>query len=65
MAPLLMRKLDIVSSKHRIIAEGALTMSYEKLTIVGNLGQEPELRRLEDGTAVTNLSIAVKSAAQR
>ena len=34
-------------------------MSYEKLTIVGNLGQEPELRHLEDGTAVTNLSVAV------
>jgi len=34
-------------------------MSYEKLTIVGNLGQDPELRRLEDGTAVTNLSVAV------
>src|ERR1700690_3435638 len=34
-------------------------MSYEKLTIVGNLGQDPELRHLEDGTAVTNLSVAV------
>ncbi len=33
--------------------------SYEKLTIVGNLGQDPELRFLEDGTAVTNLSVAV------
>ena len=34
-------------------------MSYEKLTIVGNLGQDPELRHLEDGAAVTNLSVAV------
>ncbi|HLY27888.1 MAG TPA: single-stranded DNA-binding protein [Aggregatilineales bacterium] len=34
-------------------------MSYEKLTIVGNLGQDLELRQLEDGTAVTNLSVAV------
>ena len=34
-------------------------MSYEKLTIVGNLGQDLELRHLEDGTAVTNLSVAV------
>ncbi len=31
----------------------------EKLTIVGNLGQDPELRHLEDGTAVTSLSVAV------
>jgi single-strand DNA-binding protein len=34
-------------------------MSYEKLTFVGNLGQDPELRHLEDGTAVTTLSVAV------
>ncbi len=34
-------------------------MSYEKLTIVGNLGQDLELRHIEDGTAVTNLSVAV------
>src|SRR5258708_8362657 len=33
--------------------------SYEKLILVGNLGQDPELRFLEDGTAVTNLSVAV------
>ena len=33
--------------------------SYEKLVIVGNLGQDPELRFLQDGTAVTNLSVAV------
>ena|SRR5215468_4250542 len=34
-------------------------MSYEKLIISGNLGADPELKFLEDGTAVTNLSIAV------
>ena len=39
-------------------------MSYEKLTIVGNLGQDPELRHLEDGTAVTNLSVAVNKKRQ-
>jgi single-strand DNA-binding protein len=33
--------------------------SYEKLILVGNLGQDPELRFLEDGTAVTSLSVAV------
>ncbi len=39
-------------------------MSYEKLTIVGNLGQDPELRYLQDGTAVTNLSVAVNKKCQ-
>ncbi len=39
-------------------------MSYEKLTIVGNLGQDPELRYLQDGTAVTNLSVAVNKKRQ-
>ena len=33
--------------------------SYEKLILVGNLGQDPELRYLENGTAVTSLSVAV------
>ncbi len=39
-------------------------MSYEKLTIVDNLGQDPELRYLQDGTAVTNLSVAVNKKRQ-
>ncbi len=34
-------------------------MSYEKLTIVGNLGQDPEIKYTNDGTEVTNLSVAV------
>src|SRR5258707_1403224 len=34
-------------------------MSYEKLIISGNLGQDPELRFTKDGTPVTDLSIAV------
>ncbi len=34
-------------------------MSYEKLTIVGNLGADPELKFTKDGTEVTNLSVAV------
>jgi single-strand DNA-binding protein len=33
-------------------------MSYQKIVIVGNLGQEPELRYMPDGTAVANLSVA-------
>ena len=31
---------------------------YHTLTLVGNLGREPEMRYLPDGTAVTNLNIA-------
>jgi single-strand DNA-binding protein len=33
-------------------------MSYQNLTIVGNLGRDPEMRYLQDGTAVTNLNVA-------
>jgi single-strand DNA-binding protein len=32
---------------------------YAKLIIVGNLGQEPVMRYLPDGTPVTNFSVAV------
>ena len=31
---------------------------YQKLTIVGNLGGDPEMRYMPDGTAVTNFSVA-------
>ena len=31
---------------------------YQKITIVGNLGRDPEMRYLGDGSAVTNLSVA-------
>lgn len=31
---------------------------YQSLTIVGNLGRDPEMRYLPDGTAVTNLNVA-------
>ena len=31
---------------------------YQKLVIVGNLGQEPEMKYMPDGQAVTNLSVA-------
>ena len=31
---------------------------YQNIVIVGNLGQEPEMRYMADGQAVTNLSVA-------
>lgn len=31
---------------------------YQQFVFVGNLGQDPEMRYLQDGTAVTNLSVA-------
>lgn len=34
-------------------------MSYQNLTLVGNLGADPEMRYLPDGTPVTNFSLAV------
>jgi len=33
-------------------------MSYQQLVIVGNLGGDPEMRYMADGTAVTNFSVA-------
>lgn len=33
-------------------------MSYHKLTIVGNLGSDPEMRYTADGRAVTNFTLA-------
>jgi len=31
---------------------------YQKIIVVGNLGRDPEMRYMPDGTAVTNLSVA-------
>lgn len=31
---------------------------YQKIIIVGNLGRDPEMRYMSDGTAVTNFSVA-------
>ena len=31
---------------------------YQKVIVVGNLGRDPEMRYMPDGTAVTNLSVA-------
>lgn len=33
-------------------------MSYHRIIIVGNLGQDPEMRYAQSGTAVTNLNVA-------
>lgn len=33
-------------------------MSYQKVTIAGNLGRDPEMRYLPSGQAVTNFSVA-------
>jgi len=34
-------------------------MSFNKITMVGNVGREPELRRLADGATVCNFNLAV------
>lgn len=34
-------------------------MSYSKITLIGNLGGDPEIRYTQDGTPVTNFSLAV------
>jgi single-strand DNA-binding protein len=34
------------------------SIMYQKLTIVGNLGRDPEMRYTPDGTPVTNFSVA-------
>ncbi|MEM8862831.1 MAG: single-stranded DNA-binding protein, partial [Chloroflexota bacterium] len=31
---------------------------YQKITLVGNLGRNPEMRYMADGTAVTSFSVA-------
>lgn len=32
---------------------------YQKITVAGNLGRDPEMKYMADGTAVTNFSVAV------
>ncbi|MFQ5435020.1 MAG: single-stranded DNA-binding protein, partial [Anaerolineae bacterium] len=31
---------------------------YQKIIVVGNLGRDPEMRYMPDGTAVTSFSVA-------
>lgn len=40
-------------------------MSYQQVLIVGRLGRDPEMRYLQDGTPVTNFSLAVDSSYNR
>jgi single-strand DNA-binding protein len=37
-------------------------MSFNKITMVGNVGRDPELRRLPDGATVCNFNVAVNEA---
>jgi single-strand DNA-binding protein len=34
-------------------------MSFNKITMVGNLGRDPEFRQLDDGARVCNFNVAV------
>jgi single-strand DNA-binding protein len=34
---------------------------FQKIIVVGNLGRDPEMRYMPDGTAVTNLNVATTS----
>src|SRR5262245_25646804 len=37
-------------------------MSFNKITMVGNVGRDPELRKLADGATVCNFNVAVDDA---
>jgi single-strand DNA-binding protein len=37
-------------------------MTYQQITIVGNVGRDPELKYTQTGTAVTDFSLAVNSS---
>ena len=37
-------------------------MSFNKITMVGNVGRDPELRRLTDGATVCNFNVAVNDS---
>ena len=39
-------------------------MSFNKITMVGNVGKDPEFRRLSDGAAVCNFNVAVNEASR-
>ena len=38
---------------------------YQKMIIIGNLGSDPEMRYMADGTAVTNFSVATNRRFKR
>lgn len=39
-----------------------MSLCINKVTLIGNVGQMPELKRLQNGNAVTNLSIATSDS---
>ena len=39
-------------------------MSFNKITMVGNVGRDPELRRLADGATVCNFNVAVNETSR-
>jgi single-strand DNA-binding protein len=43
----------------KLFSREELSMSFHKITIVGNLGRDPELRYTPQGTAVCNFTVAV------
>jgi single-strand DNA-binding protein len=52
------QRLYLKFNNVNLISEGRKTMSFAKVTIVGYLGRDPELRYTPDGTAVCNFSVA-------
>jgi|SRR5579859_5122641 len=40
-------------------------MTYQQITIVGNVGRDPEIKYLRDGLAVTDFSVAVSKVTGR
>lgn len=39
-------------------------MSFNKITMVGNVGRDPEFRRLNDGVTVCNFNVAVNETSR-
>jgi len=48
---------SFLSSQHSTMARGV-----NKVTLIGNLGEEPDLRSTGDGTAVCNMSLATNES---
>ncbi len=55
-----MRAIGARSRETKVKGSGARAMagSVNKVILVGNLGRDPEIRSLQDGTKVANLSVA-------
>ena len=46
----------------RKLVERAMAGSVNKVILVGNLGKDPEMRRMQDGRPVVNLSVATSES---